>query len=440
LPGSVPVICEFNRVAEFFITLLVDALLGTGSKGAPRGRVAEAIRAMNASGKPIVAVDLPSGLDADTGAVAGEIVHARDTVTFIAPKVGMFLYPGAESVGRLHVTPIGFPWETLNQPGEMRYLYRPGGDPRMGVAPKRELPEIARGPVHPRPAETNKGDHGHVGVVAGSRGMVGAPAMLARAAQRVGCGLVSVLSPESAQPIIATKLDEQMTIPLAEIDGAACPASAEAILEFAKRATVFCMGPGMTTHPGTVELIQSLIRDVALPLILDADGLNALTKAPECVEHRKEMTDAPLVITPHPGEAARLLGTSIPEVQSNRLSAVRELARRYNAIAILKGSRTLVTGPEGPIWINGTGNPGMATGGMGDALTGVLGGLFAQWAAARRHGAAGSEIAPEELAALGVYIHGLAGDLAADGFFAGLTAGDLIEHLPKAVHIMEESC
>jgi NAD(P)H-hydrate epimerase len=416
-----------ERYALEGIDLIVDALLGTGVKDAPRGAYQEAIRRINAAACPVVAVDLPSGLDADTGAMPGEVVHAAHTVTFAYPKLGLLTFPGAERIGTLHIADIGFDWQRLADDIACRLLTK----------------EELRPYVKKRAADSNKGDYGHVAVIAGSQGMAGAPALVARGAQRAGAGLVTVLAAACVQPMIAAKLDEQMTLALPDADGAVAAAAFDAIAHFAERATVLCIGPGLTTAPAAVALVQRLLAEIQKPIVLDADGLNALAQRPECLVGRPDDLRAPLILTPHPGEAARLLGTSIAAVQSDRIAAVRELARRFRAVALLKGRYTLISDPEGRVAINTTGNPGMATGGAGDTLTGILGALVAQDFAT---GKASQDIptfraathSPADLVALGVYIHGSAGDLAAarEGE-VGLVAGDLITCIPAAIQRLE---
>ena len=450
---------------------VIDALLGTGVKSAPRAEIAAQIEAIDAARCPVFAVDIPSGVDADTGATPGAAVHATHTVTFAYPKVGLLLFPGAENVGKLHVADIGFDWakivptgsasteatirvqfaldaETVGAAGKgtrSRDKGRPdgdfdgpGSDPRLDFGQANRLLQKRRG-------ETNKGDYGHVGVVAGSRGMAGAPSLVARGAQRVGAGLVTVLAPVGVQPTIGAKLDEQMTMPLPEKDGAVAGAAFAEIARFAAKATVLCVGPGLTTQTEATALVQRLVVEIPKPLVLDADGLNALALSPETALARPNEARAPLVLTPHPGEAARLLGTSIADVQSNRVESARELARRYRATVVLKGRYSLTADPQGNVIINTSGNPGMASGGMGDTLTGILGGLLAQAAAPLRaieaNAAFRTELLPTlEVVALGVFLHGLAGDMAASmQGEAGLVAGDLIDHLPAALRLLEET-
>ncbi len=402
--------------------IVVDALLGTGLNSAPNELYTDAIRAINSNRGivPIVSVDIPSGIEADTGAMPGEAVYADLTVTFGAPKRAFYLFPGAARIGEIVVSDIGFPWDKidlapsaeLNDPGWWKFLAQ-------------------------RAQNANKGDAGHVGIIAGSRGMVGALALASRAAQRAGAGLVTALTTESVQQITAIKLDEQMTVPLPEVNGALSAAGFDQILAFSRRASALCIGPGLTTAPGVVDLVSRIVAEIDLPIVLDADGLNALAMRPEVATLRAKNCVAPLILTPHPGEAARLLGTSITEVESNRVEAVRTLALKYSAAALIKGRYTVIAGTDPAVRFNPTGNPGMATGGMGDTLTGILGALLARQQAAHvRSGCAGSLSGRDALltTCAAVYIHGLAGDMAVQhiGGEIGLTASDVIDQLPAA--------
>lgn len=451
------------------VDVIVDAMLGTGAKGAPRNAYAEAIAAINKIGCPVIAVDIPSGVDADTGATPGEAIRATHTITFAYPKLGQFLFPGAACIGKLHVADIGFDWETLEPKTPYRLFTLPG-NARTEAPGRPSSLGTAANLLQKRYADANKGEYGHVGVIAGSRGMCGAPALVARAAQHAGAGLVTVLAPDSAQIVLAGKLDEQMTLALPEEEGAVCEAAFALIAEFAQKATVLCIGPGLTTKKGAVALIQRLIIEIDKPLILDADALNALALQPDIIRKRADNASAPLVLTPHPGEAARLLDTTIAAVQADRVAAVRELAARYHAIALLKGRYTLIADVDGDIIINTTGNPGMATGGAGDTLTGIIGGLLAQNLRIQEKEKAKQEKAEQAIpkeeqgkqaekqpvfvekeqraalsdlqaVALAVYVHGLAGDYAAQEVGeAGLVAGDIIAHLGRALRQLEEAC
>jgi NAD(P)H-hydrate epimerase len=429
--------------------LIVDALLGTGIKEAPRDPIASSIAAINRASCPVISVDVPSGLNSDTGATPGEVVRATHTVTFAYPKLGLFLTSGAECVGQLHVSDIGFDWDSVTADTSYRLFAFPqrvtNGPQVAGCAqtPTRLGLNTAARLLQKRAPDANKGEYGHVAIIAGSAGMMGAPALVARAAQRSGAGLVTVLAAACAQPGIGAKLDEQMTLALPDQDGAVAEAAFDLIREFAEKATVLCIGPGLTTKPGAVALVQRILAEIHRPIVLDADGLNALAQRPDCLDKRPDDPRAPLVLTPHPGEAARLLGTSIPAVQSDRIGAVRELARRYRAVALLKGRYTLIAGRDGEVVINTSGNPGMATGGSGDVLTGVIGSLLAQGVAPGKRSDdpevyRNSTVRPDDAVALGVYIHGLAGDLAkAETGEAGLVAGDIVAHLPRARRQLE---
>lgn len=408
--------------------LIIDALLGTGLKHGPNGEYAQAISDINRLREqiPVVSVDIPSGVDADTGEVLSVAIEARLTVTFGRPKPGHYLFPGAACVGRLQTSDIGFDWDQVS----------------IGSACELIEPAAVAKIVKPRRANSNKGDYGHVGIIAGSRGMAGAPALVSRAAQRIGAGLVTLLTAASVQPIVASKLDEQMTVALSEVEGSVGLGAFETITAFASRASVLCIGPGLTTHPETVALVNRLITEIPIPIVLDADGINALALHPETAQLRANATGATLIMTPHPGEAARLLGTSIAQIESNRLESVRALSERYHAVVLLKGRYTLICGTDGVIRLNTTGNPGMATGGMGDTLTGMVGGLLAQAVAVSRHiePTDPSSVHATTVAAVcaAVYLHGLAGDLAARQIGeVGIVAGDIIDRLPTVMNEMQ---
>lgn len=400
-------------------TVCIDALLGTGAKDAPRGRIAEAIRWLNDRSAPTVAVDIPSGVDSDTGAAPGEAIHADMTIAFAYPKIGLFLPPATNLVGELIVRDIGFAWDTLAFETPFRWLQ---SDKLSALLP-------------PRPREAHKGQAGHVLILGGSRGMSGAPTLAARAALRTGVGLVTVAAPESAQGLIAGKLDEAMTIPLPEKNGALAESGWDVILAKASASNAVCIGPGATQEPETQSLLLRLLHELKTPVVLDADGLNALAACPDA-QAILTGRSADTVLTPHPGECARLLGTDTENVQSDRIRAVRETAVRFRSVVVLKGANTLICDgrkdelPERlPIAVNTTGNPGMATGGMGDTLTGILGALLAQ--------------KPQrdtfDAACLSVYLHGLAGDLAAQEGETGLIAGDVSAALPRAINLLQQS-
>ena len=425
-------------------SLVIDALLGTGSKGAPRSHYAEIIRIIENLDRPIVSIDIPSGVDPDTGQTPGVAVIADHTVCLVYPKRGMFLFPGAEHCGTIYMSDLGLPWDQFPLPSSMR-LISVLPDRQLGPAwlSDRDKVDISLPSLIPllagRASDSNKGDYGHVGIVAGSRGMVGAAALASRAALRAGAGLVTALVPACIQPALAAKLDEAMTLPLPYSEGAVSEEAFERIFTFSKHSTLLCIGPGLSASIGTVALVQRLIKELECPLILDADGLNILAMRPEIALQREDDPRMPLILTPHPGEAARLLGTSVEWVESNRIEAVTALARKYRATALLKGSFTLIADNQDNILVNNTGNPGMATGGSGDVLLGILGGLMAQAFAPGRgipDPAAWREavIPAFDVTGMGVCLHGLAGDMASEKMGETcMIAGDIINFLPRAL-------
>lgn len=398
---------DVMRIAD----VIVDALLGTGIRGAIAGLFAEAIDSINSheARTEVVSVDIPSGLPADTGAAEGPCVRADFTVTFTAPKIGMFRDGAQSFVGQLVVREIGSPPELVEELGE-------------GVTRWIEPRELAQFSA-PRQADANKGDNGHALIVAGSLGKSGAAALASESALRVGAGLVTVATPDVALPIVAAHIPEIMTAPLSstETGGIAIQnLENEAFDSLRAGKKVLAIGPGLGTHTETQEFICSVVRKNSdAPVILDADGLNAFAG------RAAELKDAqsPLALTPHPGEMARLLGTSAGDVQSRRLELAAQAAADWNCYVILKGHQTIMAAPSGHAWINSTGNPGMATGGTGDVLTGMLAGLTAQYGARDW----------ERVLCFGVFLHGLAGDIAsADAHHAPLIASDLIHCIRRA--------
>jgi len=390
--------------------LIVDAIYGTGFRGKMAEKVGRVVEVLNGSGKPIVAVDIPSGLEADTGRVNGPCIRATNTVTFALPKLGLILEPGADYAGELHVADISIPSVLIENKAPQRYLI---------------TAELVKEWLPPRPSAAHKGNFGRVVVVAGSRGMTGAAYLVGEAALRAGAGLITVAVPESLHDIMESKLTEVMTVPLPDTGkGSLSRGARQRILDLLEGADVLALGPGLSTMPEVVTMVRELMPLVRIPCVLDADGLNALAGEADIL--RK--IQAPVVITPHPGEMARLMGVSTREIQEDRLSVAGKAATTWNVVALLKGARTVVAAPNGAIYINPTGNPGMATGGSGDVLTGVVAALIAQ----------GME--PVHAASAGAYIHGMAGDLGArEKGMIGLTAGDIISKLPAATREIIES-
>ncbi len=397
--------------------VVVDALLGTGLRRPVEGLLREVIGDLNAESRAVpprryvVAVDTPSGLPSDGETPPGDVLAADYTITFTAPKLGQVSSSRSSCTGRLLVRSIGTPPGLVEEVGDdkLRWL-EPG--------------EFRRIPLRRR-WDAHKGDFGHALIVAGSRGKTGAAVLAGRAALRAGAGLVTVATPEDVLPTVAAGLPEMMTAPLGGTDsGSISLASLEygRFAELIRGKNVLAMGPGLSTHQETQQFVRKIIADCALPSILDADGLNAFAGHAGELARRKASA---LVVTPHPGEMARLLECSIPEVQSDRLATARNAAKRWNAYVILKGHRTIVATPDGRAFVNSTGNPGMATAGTGDVLTGILAGLTAQFGVADW----------EKILGFGVYLHGRAGDLAAVRFGeAPLIASDLIADISHAFY------
>ncbi len=387
--------------------ILVDALLGVGLSKPLKGVYALAVELMNASGRPVVAVDVPTGIDADTGRVIGSAVRADVTVTMVLPKRGLYLYPGAGFAGDVRVADIGIPPEVIEK------------EPIRTVLLSREM---LPGDLDRRNRDGHKGDYGHLLVIAGSLGKAGAAVMTAKGALRSGAGLVTLSAPSGIVPILQQQTTEAMCIPAGEsIDGTIGIGAEDEILKATARMTACAIGPGLTTHYETVQVVKNLVQRIAVPMVIDADGLNALAGATEVLKRAK----APVIVTPHPGEMARLIGVTAAEVQQDRIAAARLFAATFGVTVVLKGAGTVVATPNGEVYLNISGNPGMATGGTGDVLTGIIGSLLAQGYAAR------------EAACMGVYLHGSAGDLAAfSKGEAGLIAGDLIERIPDAIRNM----
>lgn len=390
--------------------LVVDALLGTGFAPPARDLAAAAIELMNGLGPPVLAVDIPSGLAADHGRLDGPAVRAAATVTFGYPKPGLVLYPAAAHVGRLWLADIGFPAGTDALVG-----------PTLNLVTRRDLaPYLA-----PRNAETHKGTFGHVLLVAGSRGLAGAAALAARGALRAGAGLVTAALPSSLAPPFLPGLPEAMLFPLPDDgDGIVATGAAAALRERLGQVDALAVGPGLSRGAGCADIVRELCTADQIPIVLDADALHALADAgPQLTRRRR----TPAVLTPHPGELARLLGGGAAAVQADRVEAARSCARGYGAIVALKGARTVVADPGGAAWINPTGNPGMATAGMGDVLTGVIAAHLARG------------LSPLASAQLGVHLHGLAGDLAAAAAGPwGILAAEVADRVPAAVRAVAQ--
>lgn len=397
--------------------LVIDAVLGTGLAGAAKGLAALAIEAINRCGRPVLAVDIPSGLKAEAAPwdEGAPCVRAEATVTMGLPKPGLLIYPGAECTGYLWVADLGLPrafWEE--------------GEAELELI----TPELARSWLPGRPPNSHKGSFGHLLAVGGSAGMAGAIALCGEAALRSGAGRVTLGVPHGIWSVVASYRRELMVYGWAEdAEGRLAPAVVPGFLERAGQATAVVLGPGMGVGEGGADLLAAALPHLACPLVVDADGLNILAREPErfrpLVRRRWEENRPPAVLTPHPGELGRLLGLAAQEVQRDRLGAARRAAREWGAVVVLKGAGTVVSLPWGQAYLNPTGGPHLATAGTGDVLAGVIGGLLAQG------------LSPERAAALGVYLHGLAGDLAAAGETEILLAGQVAAWLGPARRYLE---
>jgi hydroxyethylthiazole kinase-like uncharacterized protein yjeF len=386
--------------------LVVDALFGTGLTRPLEGLFADVVETINDLPIPCVAVDLPSGLSGSEAQPIGPHVEADLTVTFAAPKVAHVFPPAADSVGEMVVADLGIP------PRLVEDVEEEAGDLHLLVG--EELAEL----IPERDPDSHKGDYGHALIVAGSPGKAGACILAARAAVRAGAGLVTAAVPEPILQTVDLGSIESMTLALPTgASGHLAERAADAVLEAAEGKAALALGPGLGQEISTVAAIRRIALECPLPLVLDADGINAFAgKAADLAGRRAET-----ILTPHPGELGRLLGISTAQIQEDRIAAARGAAEETGAIVILKGHMTLVASGTA-VFVNPTGNPGMATGGTGDVLTGLIAGLLAQGLDAL------------DAAVLGVYLHGLAGDLAASRLGEMvLAAGDLIEILPAAL-------
>jgi NAD(P)H-hydrate epimerase len=404
--------------------LTVDALLGTGISGGARGVIAKIIPFINKADAPVVAVDVPSGLNADTGEVAGACVKATWTVTLGLPKRGLLLYPGAAYAGEIYVGDLGIPPSLMN-----------GEHLRTNVT----TPDLVRAWLPPRKPTAHKGDCGRVLVVGGSASMLGAALLAGRAALRGGAGLVTLALPQSLNQAAKAALLEATTLPLPETQNQTVdPSALNLIQPTLNRLNALAIGPGISREEGAAEFVRHLVEQARVPMVIDADGIVAFAG-----EHRAELNKSRTegkrrprsvsrVLTPHPGEMATLMGISVEEAERDRIATAQQAANDCGAVIVFKGARSIVATPtslspllskegKGEVYVNPTGNAGMATGGSGDVLTGLIAALLAQ------------DLDALKAAVVGTYLHGLAGDLAAaEKGQASLIAGDLNEFLPAA--------
>jgi ADP-dependent NAD(P)H-hydrate dehydratase / NAD(P)H-hydrate epimerase len=380
--------------------VVVDAMFGTGFRGAPEGELASAIELVNESDAEVVAVDIPSGVEGETGAVRGAAVRATFTVTLGSLKPGLVFYPGAEYAGEVEVADIGLPPDLIHTD-----LWLVERDDVAGLVPLRT-------------PESHKRASGVVLVVAGSRAMTGAAVLSAAAAYRAGAGLVTLAVPEGILPVVEEGITEATFLPLPETDAGSVSAEAWPLLqERLEGANAAAVGPGLSTHPGTGELVRRMVADSPVPFVLDADGLTAFTdRSSDLAERRSEA-----VLTPHPGEFGRIMGLSSKEVLEDRVGHTRKAAAAFRCPVLLKGSRTVIARPDGTAFVNPTGGPYLATAGTGDVLTGAIAAFLARG------------MKPADAAMLGAYGHGLAGRLAAVQHGEGTVAMDVCAQLPRAL-------
>jgi len=398
-----PAASEFAGCRHYIekCTCLIDAIFGTGLNSDVEGISREAIEAVNSSGRQVMSIDIPSGLNSDNGRIMGAAVRADLTVTFGFPKLGQLIFPGAGLVGRLACVDIGIPDSVAGMVESGYFTAEPDDFRNLFIRMKRD---------------SHKGDRGHLLVLAGSTGKTGAASMTALGALRAGAGLVTVGIPASLNGILEVKLTEAMTVPLSETaEGTLSLKAKDEIWRLMKGKTAVAMGPGLSTNPETTALVREIAVGCDLPMVIDADGLNALAEEPGILEK----LDGARILTPHPGEMARLTGLKGPDIQLDRTGTAARFAERYTCCLVLKGARTLIAGSADGICVNTTGSPALSSGGSGDVLTGIISGLLAR----------GMPVI--KAASAGVYLHGLAGDLLSEKMGdAGVLAGDIPDVIP----------
>lgn len=381
--------------------IVVDGLLGTGLKGEVKGVMASIIELVNNCSVPVVAVDIPSGVNGETGKVSKACIRAKTTVTFAFPKFGQLVHPGCEYVGELKVVDIGIPKSAVDSTGIKSRLI--------------DMEHVSK-LLPKRVEDSNKGTYGKILVVAGSRGMTGAAVLTGSSALRTGAGLVYLAAPLSLVPIYASTLIEAVSIPFEDENrGRLGKEAIPGILKQLENVDVVAVGPGLSASNEIQDVVYNIVRSSQVPIVLDADGINVLAKDLSVLKGLKAQT----VLTPHPGEMARLIGASVKEVQEDRVNIARAFSKQWGVITVLKDSRTIISSPEGDIYINTTGNSGMATGGSGDVLTGIIAGFI------------GQGLKPIDAAIAAVHLHGLCGDrVAARKGQYGMIAGDLVQEIP----------
>ena len=384
--------------------LIIDAIFGTGIKGQVTGIAKDIIQFINEASKYVVSIDIPSGIDADTGQICGICVKANETITFGLPKVGTVLHPGKDYTGKLSIVDISIPESIINDENI-----------KLNMIDREQIIDL----IPERKENSHKGDYGKVFIVAGSIGMTGAAVLASEAAIKSGTGLVTTACPAIINDILEVKMTEVMTYPLMDNGtGTLQEECVEQIIDRMNKSDVMLFGPGLSLNGDILKILDVIISKSDIPLILDADGINALSMNINILNKLK----CPMVITPHPGEMSRLTGLTVSELEKKRIETASTFSKKWNIIVVLKGSATVIACPEGDAYINTTGNPGMATAGSGDVLAGIIASLM------------GQGLNEKNAAVLGVFIHGLAGDKAqkTKGMH-GLVASDIINEIPQAL-------
>ena len=388
---------------------IIDGLLGTGLNSPVRGIFKRVIDDVNASEKPVMSIDIPSGLNADNGRIMGAAVRADITVTFGFPKPGLVVLPGADYTGNLALIDIGIPGSVSSRFKAEHILIEPD-----------EFTHL----LSNEKSDVHKGSRGHLLVLAGSEGKTGAAALCAMGALRAGAGLVTVGVPESLNPILEKKLTEAMTVALPETDEKSLSLEAkEGILRLLDKKSALAIGPGLSTNPETVKLVSHILKEAKVPVVLDADALNALSMVPDSLKY----LDKHKVLTPHPGEMGSLTGIPVKDIQADRLEVTRKYAKKWKCNLVLKGAGTILSDPDGMVSINPTGNPALASGGSGDVLTGMIAGFIARG------------LTPIKASQAGIHLHGMAADyLSLAAGEAGILASEIAEAVPIIVKSLLE--
>ena len=392
---------DFEYVIRSY-DVIVDAILGTGIKGTVYGTSFDVIRLINENARYILSVDVPSGINSDSGKICGICINADKTVTFAAYKIGMFMYPAADFVGEVVVAPISIPDTDIKSQNL-----------QINVTDS----EFARSVISKRANNSHKGDYGKLLVIAGSKGMTGAAYLASQAALKSGAGLVTLACPRSLNPILESKTTEVMTLPVPDNDGCFAYESVSQLLEQAEKSDAILIGPGLGRTDDVREIVKTILRNSNVPVVVDADSLYAVAQDRELIEN----CACDLIFTPHTMELSRIMELDVDYIEENRIQVSREFAEEVGAVLLLKGHHSIVTAPSLEQYINSTGNPGMASGGSGDVLAGIIAALAARG------------IDAEFAAAVGAYIHGYAGDIASTVYGQeSLSANNILEYLPQA--------